>query len=79
MLDVEESGMARMIAEKIRHEVALIPAQLGVKGLVTTASIGVSRWRAGERLDQVLIRADHALYRAKARGRDRVEHAEKAA
>ncbi|MGQ0800242.1 MAG: GGDEF domain-containing protein [Pseudomarimonas sp.] len=40
-----------------------------------TASFGVTSVRVGDTLGQVLQRADDALYRAKANGRDRVESA----
>jgi diguanylate cyclase (GGDEF)-like protein len=36
-----------------------------------TASIGVCLAQGAEPLDEALLRADHALYSAKARGRDR--------
>jgi diguanylate cyclase (GGDEF)-like protein len=38
-----------------------------------TASIGVASWNPAEHIDQALARADHALYRAKQRGRNRIE------
>jgi len=38
-----------------------------------TASFGVTAWQAGDTLDTLFRRADHALYAAKAGGRDRVE------
>lgn len=78
ILDVADQKVAQMIAEMIRHEIALVSTQIAVEGLVTTASTGVSPWLPGERLDTVLSHADHALYRAKARGRDRIELAVRA-
>lgn len=38
-----------------------------------TVSIGVANWSAASDIDQALARADGALYRAKQRGRNRVE------
>lgn len=38
-----------------------------------TASIGVADWPAGQKIDQALASADAALYRAKQRGRNRIE------
>jgi diguanylate cyclase (GGDEF)-like protein len=40
-------------------------------GVPVTASLGATRFRAGERLVDALQRADEALYRAKSEGRDR--------
>jgi diguanylate cyclase (GGDEF)-like protein len=38
-----------------------------------TVSIGLAAWGSGENIDAALARADAALYRAKQRGRNRVE------
>jgi diguanylate cyclase (GGDEF)-like protein len=38
-----------------------------------TASFGIAEYRPGESLDSLLERADQAMYRAKASGRDRIE------
>ena len=40
--------------------------------LSLTCSFGVSEWEQGENIDQLLKRADAALYEAKAGGRNRV-------
>ncbi|HUJ85345.1 MAG TPA: GGDEF domain-containing protein, partial [Burkholderiales bacterium] len=45
-------------------------------GLKVTVSAGVGAWRQGESLEQLLARADGALYHAKRSGRDRIEVAE---
>ena len=73
ILTVSETDVAELIAEMVRHEIALVAARLGVEGLRTTASIGIAPWHPSESLDDVLGRADSALYRAKERGRNRVE------
>ena len=58
------------LARQMREAVRTTPiAQVGV----VTASFGVTGVTAGDTLAQVLQRADEALYRAKANGRDRVE------
>ena len=41
-----------------------------------TASAGVTAMRPGDSMDAIINRADDAMYRAKAKGRDRVEAAE---
>ena len=40
---------------------------------VVSGSIGVAQYRHGETPGELIARADHALYRAKNAGRDRVE------
>ncbi|MYL83714.1 diguanylate cyclase [Desulfovibrio aerotolerans] len=58
------------MAERLRRAVADAPfAQAGP----VTASFGVATFRAGEQTENVLKRADEALYRAKAGGRNRAE------
>ena len=42
-------------------------------GIQITVSIGVTRYRIGEPIDQTLARVEQALYLAKQFGRDRVE------
>ena len=68
---------ARLIAERLRRRVeTMILATNDGESLHVTVSIGVSQLRPDDddgSLDQVLERADEALYRAKANGRNRVE------
>jgi diguanylate cyclase (GGDEF)-like protein len=64
---------AAEVAERIRHAVAeLEPATMAVDDPVTV-SVGVAVAGAEEVMATVIERADQALYRAKRRGRDRVE------
>ncbi|KPV40233.1 hypothetical protein AN478_08935 [Thiohalorhabdus denitrificans] len=60
---------ARHLAERVRQAVAGAPFP-GVGAV--TISLGVAEIRAGESLDHLLERADHALYAAKEKGRNRV-------
>lgn len=59
---------AAQVCEGLRRAVAGLSLDYPV-----TISIGLAMLRDGESADQALVRADAALYRAKARGRDRVE------
>jgi len=61
------------VAEVLRAAIEACPFHFKGERVVITASIGVSAFRSGERGDQVLKRADAALYRAKDLGRNRVE------
>ncbi|MCW2238810.1 GGDEF domain-containing response regulator [Azospirillum canadense] len=66
---------AGAIAERIRAGVAATPIQLpDGRSHPTTASFGVTELRPGpDSVEAVLHRADEALYRAKANGRNRIE------
>ena len=67
-------GDPETLAERLRSAVAAAPFPGVAGGLAITVSIGVTRVGAGDgHLDDLLRRADRALYRAKAGGRDRVE------
>lgn len=65
---LEEAGV---IAERIRQQLALQPFK-PVAGLSLTASIGVASYHTGDNLDQLISKADVALYQAKAQGRNRI-------
>jgi len=58
---------ARRVAEKLRKAVKDLPDP------VPTISIGVAFWKPGSSADDIVHRADAALYRAKEAGRNRVE------
>jgi two-component system cell cycle response regulator len=66
LLPDTDSGAARLVADKLRTEVAAAPTRVPV-----TVSAGVATW-ADEAAEELLRRADEALYRAKDAGRDRV-------
>lgn len=68
---VRDIGDATAIAEKIRAAVA-VPVQATVGPVSTTVSIGVAVARRDESVDDLIARADRAMYLAKANGRDRV-------
>jgi diguanylate cyclase (GGDEF)-like protein len=67
-----EIDLARavLLAERLRSTVAEYP--FSATGRLT-ASFGVTGYRAGDTVDTMIKRADIALYRAKQRGRNRVE------
>ncbi|WP_432564283.1 diguanylate cyclase [Kineococcus sp. SYSU DK003] len=60
------------VAERLRLGVRRSPVEVRGQRLQVTVSVGVAVLREGEQLSDVLARADTALYRAKAAGRDRV-------
>ena len=64
---------AQPFAERLRQVVASRPVPMPSGGLGVTCSLGIAQRQPGD-LDagQLLARADAALYRAKAEGRDRV-------
>ncbi len=64
---------ALQVAERLRQEVQDEPLRLGGRKLALSVSVGVALGQAGESSAALLVRADRALYRAKNRGRNRVE------
>jgi diguanylate cyclase len=61
------------LAEKLRAAIEACPFHFKGEPVTITVSMGLTAFRAGESSDQVLKRADQALYRAKTAGRNRVE------
>jgi diguanylate cyclase (GGDEF)-like protein len=60
-------------AERLRRAVAGVSMRVGDQTITPTASVGVACLAPEDKgFDTLLIRADRALYRAKAEGRDRV-------
>ena len=65
---------ARVMAERLRQAIANDPVPLGKDRALVTLSVGVAEFRGeGDSLQAMMTAADEALYRAKAKGRNRVE------
>ena len=64
---------ARECGERVRGHTERNAIQLSGKERHVTVSIGVAQYRPGESVRELLERADAALYRAKAGGRNRIE------
>jgi two-component system, cell cycle response regulator len=60
------------IAEDLRARLAARPFDTGKDRITLTWSVGVGEGRPGDSVDQILARADAALYDAKLMGRNRV-------
>jgi diguanylate cyclase len=61
------------LLESLRASIEACPFHFKGEPVTITVSIGMTAFRPGEHGDQVLKRADQALYRAKNAGRNRVE------
>lgn len=76
VLALDSDAQARVVAEQLRQAVRTHPFRHGDEVLTITVSIGLALRREPDRsLDDLLRRADAALYAAKRGGRDRVESA----
>ncbi|MCP1728200.1 diguanylate cyclase (GGDEF)-like protein [Natronospira proteinivora] len=64
---------ARQAAERLRQMVEQAPFETEGGPVEVTVSIGLSEYRAHDEAETLLKRADQALYRAKDKGRNRVE------
>jgi diguanylate cyclase (GGDEF)-like protein/PAS domain S-box-containing protein len=70
-------AVARQVADRLRQQIADNAVGDGERTFNVTVSIGVASSSAADRsLDQMLRRADHALYAAKNGGRNRIAIAE---
>jgi diguanylate cyclase (GGDEF)-like protein len=69
-----DAGAAAAAAEKLRSEAAALAVEHDDGALSVTISVGWATWE-GEAPEELLRRADEALYAAKRAGRDRVEGA----
>lgn len=76
LVAMPDTGAARAqaIAERVRQSVEApdFPIEGSGARLRVTVSIGITPYRPGETLDEVLRRSDQALYRSKHAGRNRV-------
>jgi diguanylate cyclase (GGDEF)-like protein len=66
---LQAAKMAERVRAGIEHE-----CWLGHENLTVTASFGVGYYHAGQSTASMIADADQALYRAKTRGRNRVEY-----
>ncbi|HEX2449225.1 MAG TPA: diguanylate cyclase [Methyloceanibacter sp.] len=72
LLERKSLPQAIEIAEDLRMRLAKKPFDTGKDRITLTWSVGVGEGRAGDTVDQILARADAALYDAKLGGRNRV-------
>jgi diguanylate cyclase (GGDEF)-like protein len=72
LIEGQNLGGAITCAERLRAAISALRIDT-TNGLLTlTCSFGVSEYQAGESIDELLKRADVALYAAKSGGRNRV-------
>jgi len=77
LLTGADRDQGRALAERIRRALADRPCRIQGRVLPVTVSIGVAEARqevhfGAGMLDDLLVRADRAMYQAKAAGRDQV-------
>lgn len=77
VLLMPDSALADALAvgEVLREAIAACPFHFKGEPVTITVSMGMAQFQAGERSDLALKRADEALYRAKAAGRNQVQAA----
>lgn len=67
LADVTATCSGEMLAERLRHVVAVVGSRSGV-----TASVGVAEVEAGDDVEDLMYRADAAMYRSKSAGGNRI-------
>jgi diguanylate cyclase (GGDEF)-like protein len=73
LLPHADLAQTAMFAERVRAAVGSTPVDIRGTPLEVTVSVGVSCCRFGDPVETLLRRADEAMYRAKEKGRNRVE------
>lgn len=74
VLPKADAGRAWEVGERMRQRVCERAFDVGDGlALLLRISVGVAQWRMGEKMPELIERADVALYGAKQRGRNRVE------
>ncbi|WP_085579379.1 MULTISPECIES: GGDEF domain-containing protein [unclassified Pseudomonas] len=73
LLPATTPAVGARLLETLRAAIEACPFHFKGERVTITISMGLASFRPGERSDQVLKRADQALYRAKNAGRNRVE------
>src|SRR6056297_1571239 len=63
---------ARRVVARLRDMLAQQPMSVAGEGVRLSASFGIAEWQGETQVEAMLIRADRALYDAKAAGRDTV-------
>lgn len=63
---------ARQVVSRLRNILAQQPMSVGEEVVPLSASFGIAEWQEEPEIEALLIRADRALYEAKASGRDTV-------
>jgi len=63
---------AEVVAERLRRAIEQLDLTAVHNQLSLTASIGITQWCLGDKTDELIVRADAALYQAKAKGRNTV-------
>ena len=69
-----DPALARLVGERVRQRIAMEPFAVGGGNAIldVTVSIGIATRAPGDSIDDVMKRADQALYAAKHGGRNRV-------
>ena len=72
LLEHQALPEAVTLAESLRQKLGDLTFKTEKGPMTLTCSFGVSEWERGDTIDKLLKRADMALYKAKANGRNRV-------